>query len=240
MLKNEGITNVFQRDEVKEKSKETLIDRLGVDNPSKSVEVKKKKKETLFKNYGISNIFELPGIREKIKDTLLEKYGVDCIFRLSDIQDNIKTTNIKKYGFPYVSQVPEFIKQRKISTRQTFEKLGIWVPLDRLNERDLYYYQVNQFTKENLRQYANLKFGMEWNIKNNWKDKTIDHKYSRHRGFLDNIPPEIIGSIVNLDILTLSENSKKKTKCSISKDDLYAQFNILKNENKIDKENKIG
>lgn len=56
----------------------------------------------------------------------------------------------------------------------------------------------------------------------------LDHKYSVSRGYHDCIPPEIIGSIINLEIIPASENMKKSAKCSINKETLlekyYGQF----------------
>lgn len=47
LLTEEGITNVFQRNIVKEKIKQTIQDKYGVDNISKNELIKKKKKKTL-------------------------------------------------------------------------------------------------------------------------------------------------------------------------------------------------
>jgi hypothetical protein len=47
LLKNEGIINIFQREDVKKKIKETILEKYGVDSISKSNIIKLKKKETL-------------------------------------------------------------------------------------------------------------------------------------------------------------------------------------------------
>jgi hypothetical protein len=53
LLIDEGIMNVFQRESVKEKIKETWTSKYGVDNPSKSEDIKLKKLETLAKTLEI-------------------------------------------------------------------------------------------------------------------------------------------------------------------------------------------
>lgn len=59
ILNNEGITNVFQRQNVKEKSKKTLIKKWGVDNISKSEFIKYKKYKTLKNTLKINpNMFK--------------------------------------------------------------------------------------------------------------------------------------------------------------------------------------
>lgn len=52
----------------------------------------------------------------------------------------------------------------------------------------------------------------------------LDHKYSIQQGFQNNIPPHIIGSWVNLQIIPALENRTKTNKCSISKEVLMDLF----------------
>lgn len=47
ILKNEGIVNVFQRENVKEKTKRTLIEKYGVDHISKNEDIKKRKNKKI-------------------------------------------------------------------------------------------------------------------------------------------------------------------------------------------------
>ena len=48
----------------------------------------------------------------------------------------------------------------------------------------------------------------------------LDHKYSIIEGFKNNIEPEIIGNIKNLEFISWQENIKKRTKCSITIEEL--------------------
>jgi hypothetical protein len=48
----------------------------------------------------------------------------------------------------------------------------------------------------------------------------LDHKYSIIEGFRNNIKPEIIGNIKNLEFIPWEENIKKRTKCSITIEEL--------------------
>jgi predicted DNA-binding protein YlxM (UPF0122 family) len=48
----------------------------------------------------------------------------------------------------------------------------------------------------------------------------LDHKYSILEGFKNNIKPEIIASLNNLVFIPWEENVIKRTKCSISKEEL--------------------
>jgi transposase len=48
----------------------------------------------------------------------------------------------------------------------------------------------------------------------------LDHKYSIVEGFKNGIEPHIIGSIKNLEFIPWQENIKKRTKCSITLEEL--------------------
>lgn len=53
----------------------------------------------------------------------------------------------------------------------------------------------------------------------------LDHKYSICQGFIDGIPPEVIGSKHNLGMLWYSDNIKKGASCSITKEALLELYN---------------
>lgn len=80
--------------EVKEKYKNTCLDKYGVDNVSKIDEIKSKKKDTYLDKYGVSTILQ----HHTTKNIIKNKYGVDNVFKSKNIQDSIKNTNILKYG----------------------------------------------------------------------------------------------------------------------------------------------
>ena len=53
------------------------------------------------------------------------------------------------------------------------------------------------------------------------KEYELDHKYSKHQGFLNNVPPEVIGHYSNLQMIPRHSNRKKYNKCSITIEQLY-------------------
>ena len=57
----------------------------------------------------------------------------------------------------------------------------------------------------------------------------LDHKFSIRSGFDDNIPPEIISSIVNLEYIPYSKNCSKQNGCSITKEELYEAYDRFTN-----------
>jgi len=71
-----GVENPFQSELVKNKSKQTNLDRYGVEYISKSQEIKDKKRQTCIDKYGVANVGLIPSSIEKRKQTNLDRYGV--------------------------------------------------------------------------------------------------------------------------------------------------------------------
>lgn len=101
-----GVNNVFQSEQIKEKSKITCIQKYGVDHSSKHPDVQKKKEETCFTNHQVKWGFTKPEVYQKIQQTHLKKYG--CKFPLQSpiIQKKIDDVFMEKLGVrrPMLSQ----------------------------------------------------------------------------------------------------------------------------------------
>ena len=85
----EGITNPFQTESVKEKSKQTLLKNYGVDCPIKSSIIQNKIKDTNLKRYGSENPFGSKEIQNKIKDTWQKNYGVESPMQNEEIKNKV-------------------------------------------------------------------------------------------------------------------------------------------------------
>jgi len=86
LIEKYGVDNVFQRNDVKEKIKETLLKKYGVDNPSKSIEILNKKLLTMI-DRGITVPLEE---RDKF-----DIYRSNC---LSFTNFNLKKFGKRKFG----------------------------------------------------------------------------------------------------------------------------------------------
>lgn len=197
-------------------------------NFSKNSKSRKQWETKLLEKEGINNVWQRNEVKEKCKNSIQNNYGVDNISK----SDLIK--KIKKQTF--LQNFPDIRKRN--------EENGIWIPLSCLSKYEIYKYHVWQFTKINFIKYGdeylnlNKKTQKQLNKILEQKNKlTIDHKFSIKQGFLDNIPPEVIGSIVNLEILTMSKNASKKEKCSITLQKLTNDYHNFINENKINQKN---
>ena len=91
-------------------------------NPSTRQEVKDKKKQTNLEKYGVENVFQLDSVKQKSKETNLKKYGVEYALQSNEVIQKSKETNLKKYGVEYVSQ-REDIKDRK--KKKSLDKYGV-------------------------------------------------------------------------------------------------------------------
>lgn len=86
----------------------------------------------------------------------------------------------------------------------------------------IYRNRVKYYTNKNSLNLENIE--LRASNKENENAYHIDHKFSIAMGFELNIPPYIIGSSYNLEILHWKENLKKGAKCSISLDNLLANY----------------
>jgi hypothetical protein len=108
-LENLGAESHFQLDNFKEKVKNKLVEKWGVDHISKSKEISKKKsKKMKLKSSEVSNRMkkyydnlskdDLNKINQKRENTNLEKWGYKYVSQVESIKDKIKATNLEKWG----------------------------------------------------------------------------------------------------------------------------------------------
>lgn len=132
---------------------------------------------------------------------------------------------------------PMFNKTHKVSTKKlqsikaqarspesykqaTDTKIALGIATDKTLKTawELYQEQVTNFTNISWKYFQhiinpnNLKRGVNYEL---------DHRFSKTEGFRQGISPEIIGHFANLELLPKSVNRTKRTKCSITKEQLY-------------------
>jgi hypothetical protein len=83
---------------IRTKTKQTNLDRYGVEHNWSSGELRDKQQETMKTLYGVTNPQHCPNIKEKTKQTNLIKYGYENQFNNPDIQNAITQTRLLKYG----------------------------------------------------------------------------------------------------------------------------------------------
>jgi len=184
-----GVEYVSQLEEVKNKKIETCLLNNGVSYPTQSKEIMEKQKKTNIIKYGVEYSFLNEDVKKKSLKTLFDNYGVDQNLKSEEIRGNIYYKWINNNHRVFNSG---FIIYKKI-VKSITNKIR-----DELFEKwDGYDYYDGEY------------------IKNNSQDKnypTIDHKISTMNGYINKIPPEIIGRIDNLCITKLYINSSKGSK----------------------------
>ena len=173
----------------------TCLYKYGENFISKTDFSKNKIKETCIEKYGVENTFQSEMIKDKIKKICLERYGNNSPMRNKDIIN--KGLNVKiDRGSIFSIKTDEFSNYKRIIrnlTASVEKKLyKNWDGLD-------YYYG------EYIKEYGNLPH-------NNPLYPTIDHKISIMYGYINKVPPEIIGSFDNLCITKRKINSSKNHK----------------------------
>ena len=102
-------------DEIKEKTKRTLLERYGDSHYNN----RNKCKQTCLEKYGVVNPMSLDSVKDKIKETNIKRYGVEWSAQNKEINQKTINTQIKKYGGVFN---PEKVKKTNI------EKYGVEKP----------------------------------------------------------------------------------------------------------------
>jgi hypothetical protein len=126
-----GVDNVFQLESIKNKSKETKLEKYGDENYNNTkqqvitikknngddyyIKLSKMRKEITLKKYGVEHHFKLPEFINKMKDTNLQRYGVESVSQLDETKQKIINTTLERFGVKNASQNKK-IKQKKKKT----------------------------------------------------------------------------------------------------------------------------
>lgn len=146
-LQKYGVENVSQFETFKQKKNNSNLEKYGVKSNLSINEVKKKIKNTNLEKYGVEYPQQNKEIRQKTKNTNLQKYGVECTLLNERIKSKTKNTNLEKYG-DIVSQRSELVKEKTKKTN--LEKYGVISPLSSLKIRE-------KINKTNLEKYGTIK-----------------------------------------------------------------------------------
>lgn len=211
-----------------DKIKNTCLLRYGVSTNLQTHTVKEKRlakhksqnfSATMKKMWAEMPTSKIRDRQSKITQTNLEKYGAENPFSsdslvFDTVQKNNKYAIMVKYGVDNVAKVPEIYNKGK----QTRIELGYERHPNQRSDAENYYSRVWEYTNRSFKEYYyeitkndTLKRGVEYHL---------DHIYSIHYGFINNIPPYIIGHKNNLRLLSALENSSKNKRCDITIDDI--------------------
>lgn len=123
--------------EIKDKIKNTNIEKYGVDNPAKNIKIQTKIKETNIKKYGVDNPAKAKEVQDKTKQTNKIKYGTNYTFQSDEIKNKIKLTKTIKYKDSHYTNTAK--QSKTVITKSyynffTEEKFKLIKPLFSLQE----------------------------------------------------------------------------------------------------------
>lgn len=165
-------------------------------------EAKKKIRKIHSKKLGKNYLLEV--LKKNNPDKTIEE--------ILELQRKIKdSSSVSKIGL-------EKHKEKIRKTRKTFEEKNLWIPLDKKTDYDAYKHLVWYYTNMNdLKTLENCDKRGKTGVDGAYH---LDHIFSISSGYINGIPPEIIGSIKNLKFIPWKENVSKQAACHITKEEL--------------------
>lgn len=122
LLDRYGVYNPMQSEEIRNKIKKTNLERYGAENVYASEYGKQKIKETNLKRYGVENASSSKNVRQKVTETNLKRYGETNYTKTKEYKERAKKTNMEKYGKEYFLQTDEYLEKSKLTN---LEKYGV-------------------------------------------------------------------------------------------------------------------
>ena len=117
-----GAETYSQTKEGKLKQQKTCLEKYGVDNPAKASDYKEKSKKTCLEKYGVDNSAKIVNYKEKTRNTCLQKYGVEHYTQTEKYKEAVREYNLQKYGIEYPFKSNEFKEKSK---QKCLQKYGV-------------------------------------------------------------------------------------------------------------------
>ena len=220
MIKKYGsLENVNKH--IKEKSEQTCLEKYGSKRAQESIIVKQKISK------GIRNFYDNVNKEEYyngIKERKIKRHGSLENAKRKKVE-KIQKTMLDKYGVLWNSQIP-MVKEIMVKNASLTKIKKMFLSVEEIKNDYTYYVKlVKHITKhQNLSILENHE--KRGKYKNHDKQNVyhLDHNFSIFEGFINNIPPYIIGNICNLSFIPALENIRKNKSSSISKEELFNKF----------------
>lgn len=127
------------------KSKDTCLNKYGVDSYAKTEEFKQKSKESIIKKYGVDSYAKTEEFKQNMLEHNKQKYGVDFYFQTNDFKDKVREYSITNFGLPHYNISEDVVSKKR---KTCLEKYGNEQPLKTTEVR-------NKIIQTNLNRYNN-------------------------------------------------------------------------------------
>ena len=171
-IKKYGVGNPLQNKLIKEKIKQTNLDKYG-GHPKQNADVQAKYMNTCLTRYGVTTTSKVKEFQEKKHSTNLERYGSISPFGNMDVQEKLKQINLERYGVEYSGQ----IESKQIKTKLTnLERYGSISPFG------------NMDVQEKIKQVNLERYGVERASQNqDVKDKIVQSRVKNNHMLNDSL-----------------------------------------------------
>ena len=146
--------------------------------------------------------------------------GIKCGNKLSRSKIDFKKLTEKRSNTMNKKDKNGLTKYQIIYKKAHITKIknGNHIPDDQRTDFQIYKSKCYKFTYKN--DLTKLKGFENRGLNGKFNATQLDHKISISYGFLNNIDPQIIGHIKNLEFISWESNIKKHNRCSISLEEL--------------------
>ncbi len=121
-----GVTNPLKSKEIRDKIKNTNLEKRGVEFSSQDPEVKKQTRETCIRKFGAPSYWASDIGKETIAKTNLDRYGTKNVFSSSIIKEKINQTNNERYGCDNPQQNEKIRKKTAQTNINRYGAENVW------------------------------------------------------------------------------------------------------------------
>ncbi len=195
----------------------------GYSQEQAKIEISKRQATTSKENY-IKRYGKIVGLIRWIKrqrnwQKTLQSKPLEEILEINKNKAVSLENQILKYGKEEGTR--RYIDINKRKTKKIIELNLLKYNKDKTDWK-LYCLYVKKYSERAFKNYYN--YINPERLKRGRNDYHLDHKVSKFYGFINNIPPYIIGSEYNLEMLWYTDNIKKSVNNSILIEDLIKDF----------------
>ena len=216
-----GVDNPSKSNQVKKKVIETNIEKFGHEWATKSDEIKTKIKDKFIENWGVDNPSKIKEVRDRAKETMLERFGVEHAMHSDEIKKKVRDKFIENWGVDNPSKIKEVRDRTKLTM---LERFGVEYPLQ----------NIEIFNKSKLTLFNN------WGVTSPLLNKEISDKLKSNNikkwGFENPSKSDIIKNKIKDSILkkyntlNLLEVKEIKDKIDKTNNDRWGENHISKND----------
>ena len=144
-----GAESYSQTEEGKLKQQQTCLEKYGVDNPAKADDYNEKSKKTCLRKYGVEYYVQTEEYNEKSKKTCLERYNVEYSSKSEIVKEKSRQTCLGKYG---VNNSARMVDYKEKSRQTCLEKYGV----DNINQIP----EIKEKQKESYKKTCLKRYGV--------------------------------------------------------------------------------